>query len=97
MPHESIRHAPLRDKITDPPIAADFIKDGDNLLASGSSLAGYSKLIPGELAKRAKAGESFRINLLFASPLRLASSPRLFASPGPTPATTSTAYWPRQG
>jgi acetyl-CoA hydrolase/succinyl-CoA:acetate CoA-transferase len=63
MPHDRIRYAPLRDKITDPATAAAHIKDGDNLLVSGFSPAGYPKLIPGELAKRAKAGEKLKVNL----------------------------------
>lgn len=63
MPHERIRFAPLRDKITDPATAARHVKDGSNLFVSGFSPVGYPKLIPAEVAKRAKAGEHLRINL----------------------------------
>ena len=59
---ERIRYAPLRDKITDPATAARHIGNGTNLFISGFT-AGYPKLIPMELVRRAKAGERFKINL----------------------------------
>jgi len=62
MQKERIRYAPLRKKITDPATAARHIQDGDNLFISGFT-AGYPKLIPHELARRAKAGERLKINL----------------------------------
>ena len=62
MPNESIRCKALRDKVTDPATAAKHIKDGTNLFISGFT-AGYPKLIPLELARRADAGEQFKINL----------------------------------
>jgi len=58
-----IRYAPLRAKITDAASAAAHIKDGTNLFVSGFSPAGYPKLVPQELAKRAKAGEKLKVNL----------------------------------
>ena len=57
-----IRYAPLRAKITDPATAARCIQDGTNLFISGFT-AGYPKLIPRELARRAHSGEKFKINL----------------------------------
>ncbi len=63
MPHERIRYAPLRDKLTDPASAARHILDGSNLFVSGFSPVGYPKLIPQEVAKRARAGEKIKINL----------------------------------
>jgi succinyl-CoA:acetate CoA-transferase len=57
-----IRYAPLRDKITDPASAAQCIQDGTNLFISGFT-AGYPKLIPRELVRRADSGEKFKINL----------------------------------
>ncbi len=62
MPIERIRYLPLREKITDAASAAQCIQDGTNLLISGFT-AGYPKLIPQELARRARAGERFKINL----------------------------------
>ncbi|QCQ21692.1 acetyl-CoA hydrolase/transferase C-terminal domain-containing protein [Desulfoglaeba alkanexedens] len=62
MPIERIRYLPLRGKITDAVSAAQCIQDGTNLFISGFT-AGYPKLIPQELARRARAGERFKINL----------------------------------
>ncbi len=59
---DRIRYAPLRDKVTDPETAARHIEDGTNLFISGFT-AGYPKLIPRALVKRAKSGEAFKINL----------------------------------
>ncbi len=59
---DRIHYAPLLDKITDAETAARHIQDGTNLFISGFT-AGYPKLIPTELAKRAKNGEKFKINL----------------------------------
>ncbi len=59
---EKIRYAPLRDKVTDPTTAATCIQDGTNLFISGFT-AGYPKLIPKELVRRAQEGERFKINL----------------------------------
>jgi len=63
MLHERISYIPLRDKITDPATAASHINDGGNLFVSGFTSVGYPKLIPVELAKRARAGERLRFNL----------------------------------
>ena len=62
MIYEKIRYAPLRDKVVTPAEAALHIKDGTNLFISGFT-AGYPKLIPRELARRAEEGEEFKINL----------------------------------
>ncbi len=62
MQEDRIRYEPLKRKITDPVTAARHIQDGTNLFISGFT-AGYPKLIPQELARRAKAGERFKINL----------------------------------
>ena len=59
---ERIHCKPLRDRITDPKTAAEYIKDGTNLFISGFT-AGYPKLIPPELVRRAEKGECFKINL----------------------------------
>ena len=59
---DRIRYAPLRDKITDPATAARCIKNGTNVFISGFT-AGYPKLIPRELVRRAETGEQFQINL----------------------------------
>ena len=60
--NERIRHSALQNKVTDAPTAAKHIQDGTNLYISGFT-TGYPKLIPLELARRAKAGEQFKINL----------------------------------
>ncbi len=62
MLRDRIRFEKLHDKITDAATAAAHIKDGMNVFVSGFT-AGYPKLIPAEIAKRAKAGERIRINL----------------------------------
>jgi acyl-CoA hydrolase len=62
MLEERIRFKALQDKVTDPTTAAKHIHDGTNLFISGFT-AGYPKLIPLELARRAKAGEQFKVNL----------------------------------
>ena len=62
MHSERIRYRPLLDKITSPSEAASHIQDGTNLFISGFT-AGYPKLIPQELVRRANAGEKFKINL----------------------------------
>lgn len=59
---DRVRYKPLLDKITDAKTAAECIQDGTNLFISGFT-AGYPKLIPKELARRAEAGERFKINL----------------------------------
>ncbi|MBW1712872.1 MAG: acetyl-CoA hydrolase, partial [Deltaproteobacteria bacterium] len=60
---DRIRYAPLKEKIVDPAAAARHIKTGMNLMVSGFSPAGYPKLIPRELARRAETGEKLKINL----------------------------------
>lgn len=62
MSMERIRYLPLREKVTDPQTAARCIQDGTNVFISGFT-AGYPKLIPLELVRRAKEGERFKINL----------------------------------
>ncbi|MFT5700706.1 MAG: succinate CoA transferase [Desulforhopalus sp.] len=59
---DRVRYKPLQDKITDPATAARHIQDGTNLFISGFT-AGYPKLIPQELVRRAESGEKFKINL----------------------------------
>ena len=60
---ERVRCLPLREKITDAVHAAAHIKDGMTVMVSGFSPAGYPKLIPAELAKRAQNGEKISLNL----------------------------------
>lgn len=62
MIEERIRCQALRDKVTDAATASRLIQDGTNLFISGFT-AGYPKLIPMELVKRAEAGEKFKVNL----------------------------------
>lgn len=62
MINERIRYSPLREKVTDGATAAAHITDGCNLFVSGFT-AGYPKVIPRELARRAEAGEKMKINL----------------------------------
>jgi succinyl-CoA:acetate CoA-transferase len=62
MQNDRIRYRALQDKVTDVRTAAQHIQDGTNLYISGFT-AGYPKLIPLELARRAKEGERFTINL----------------------------------
>ena len=50
------------DKITDAAEAVDHIQDGTNLFISGFT-AGYPKLIPKQLVRRANEGERFKINV----------------------------------
>jgi acetyl-CoA hydrolase/succinyl-CoA:acetate CoA-transferase len=59
---ERIRYQPLLDKITSADEACRCIQDGTNLFISGFT-AGYPKLIPRALVRRAEAGERFKINL----------------------------------
>ena len=59
---DRVRYKPLQDKITDPATAARHIQDGTNLFISGFT-AGYPKLIPRELVRRAEQGEQFKVNL----------------------------------
>ena len=59
---DRIRYKPLLDKVTDATTAAECIQDGTNIFISGFT-AGYPKLIPQELARRAETGERFKINL----------------------------------
>ena len=60
---DRVRYTPLHNKVTNAADAAKHIKDGMNLMVSGFSPAGYPKLIPAELAKRAGAGEKLSLNL----------------------------------
>jgi acyl-CoA hydrolase len=57
-----IRFKPLMEKITDPDTACLHIQNGTNVFISGFT-AGYPKLIPQALVRRAEAGERFKINL----------------------------------
>ena len=59
---DRIRYKPLLDKVTDATTAAECIQEGTNIFISGFT-AGYPKLIPHELARRAETGERFKINL----------------------------------
>ena len=62
MLEERIRFKALQSKLTDPATAAKHIHDGTNLFISGFT-AGYPKMIPLELARRAASGEQFKVNL----------------------------------
>lgn len=59
---ERIRFKPLLDKVTDPDTACRHIQNGTNVFISGFT-AGYPKLIPQALVRRAENGERFKINL----------------------------------
>ena len=59
---DRIRYKPLMDKITDPDAACSHIQDGTNVFISGFT-AGYPKLVPKALVRRAEKGEQFKINL----------------------------------
>ncbi|WP_373501774.1 succinate CoA transferase [Desulfococcus sp.] len=59
---DRIRYKPLMDKITDPDAACAYIQNGTNVFISGFT-AGYPKLIPKALVRRAAKGERFKINL----------------------------------
>jgi succinate CoA transferase len=59
---DRIRYAPLRDKVMESAQAASHIQNGANLFISGFT-AGYPKLIPRELVKRAEAGEDLKVNI----------------------------------
>ena len=62
MLEDRIRFKPLLEKITDPDSACVHIGDGTNVFISGFT-AGYPKLIPQALVRRAEKGEKFRFNL----------------------------------
>ncbi len=62
MLEKRIRFKPLMDKVTDPDTACLHIQDGANVFISGFT-AGYPKLIPQALVRRAEAGERLKINL----------------------------------
>jgi len=57
-----IRCERLQDRLTEPEEAAAHIRDGMNLFISGFT-AGYPKMIPQQLAERARQGERFKVNL----------------------------------
>ena len=59
---DRIRYRPFLDRVTDAATAARHIHDKTNLFISGFT-AGYPKLIPRELVRRAREGEQFKINL----------------------------------
>lgn len=61
---DRIRNEVIRAKVTTPEIAASYVKDGMTVGASGFTAVGYPKVIPGELAKRAQAGEKLGITLI---------------------------------
>jgi acyl-CoA hydrolase len=54
-----IRFKPLMEKITDPDTACLHIQNGTNVFISGFT-AGYPKLIPQALVRRAEAGERLK-------------------------------------
>jgi len=62
MSEDRIRYKSLLDKVTDPDTACRHIQNGTNVFISGFT-AGYPKLIPQALVRRARAGEKFKINL----------------------------------
>ena len=57
-----IRYERLQDRLVEPEEAAAHIQDGMNLFISGFT-AGYPKMIPQQLAERARRGERFKVNL----------------------------------
>ncbi len=59
---DRIRYQPLLNKVTSADDACRCIQDGTNLFISGFT-AGYPKLIPQALVRRAETGERFKINL----------------------------------
>ena len=59
---DRIRFKPLMKKITEPDAACAHIHNGTNVFISGFT-AGYPKLIPQALVRRAEKGEKFKINL----------------------------------
>ncbi|MBU2546935.1 MAG: succinate CoA transferase [Proteobacteria bacterium] len=62
MYRDSVHYLPLHEKITDAATAAGHIRNGTNLFISGFT-GGYPKMVPRELARRAREGERFKINL----------------------------------
>jgi len=63
--YKRIRNDKLRNRITTPEKAVDFIKDGMVIGTSGFTLSGYPKAIPLELAKKnMKTYEKVKISLL---------------------------------
>jgi len=62
MLEKRIRLKHLLDRVTDPDTACRHIQNGTNVFISGFT-AGYPKLIPQALVRRAKNGELFKINL----------------------------------
>ena len=65
---ERIRNAALRSKVCSAEDAAELIKNGDLVGASGFTGAGYPKAVPQALAKRMehahKEGHEYRIRLI---------------------------------
>ena len=59
-----IRNAQCREKIMSAEEAAAFIRPGMTIGSSGFTPAGYPKMIPAALAKRAEAGEKLDLTLL---------------------------------
>ena len=59
-----IRNAQCREKIMSAEEAASFIRPGMAIGSSGFTPAGYPKMIPAALAKRAEAGEKLDLTLL---------------------------------
>lgn len=57
-----IRFKPLMEKISEPDAACQYIQNGTNVFISGFT-AGYPKLVPQALVRRAEKGERFKINL----------------------------------
>jgi len=57
-----IRFKPLLEKITEPDAAIEHIQDGANVFISGFT-AGYPKLVPQALVRRAEKEGRFKINL----------------------------------
>ena len=59
-----IRNAQCREKIMSAEEASSFIRPGMTIGSSGFTPAGYPKMIPAALAKRAEAGEKLDLTLL---------------------------------
>ena len=60
---DRIKNKALLSKVTTAEAAADLIKDGMNIGASGFTPAGYPKAVPLALAKKAEAGSPLKVNL----------------------------------
>ncbi|MBO4881504.1 MAG: acetyl-CoA hydrolase [Firmicutes bacterium] len=61
---DRIKNAKLKERIVSAEAAAALIAPGSTVGVSGFTSAGYPKLVPGALAKRAEAGEDLRLTVI---------------------------------